>query len=59
MSECISSLYKSVKHNAANSVNRLILKKSRHIGFVVFIVHSSMGGSHGPPLEGKESMDTF
>ncbi len=33
---------KSVKHNAANSVNRSILKKSRHIGFGVFIVHSSM-----------------
>ncbi len=32
----------SVKHNAANSVNRSILKKSRHIGFGVFIVHSSM-----------------
>ncbi len=34
---------KSVKHNAAKSVNRSILKKSRHIGFGVFIVHSSMG----------------
>jgi hypothetical protein len=33
---------KSVKHNAANSVNRSILKKSRHIGFGVFIVRSSM-----------------
>jgi len=33
---------KSVKHNAANSVNRSILKKSWHIGFGVFIVHSSM-----------------
>jgi hypothetical protein len=33
---------KSVKHNAAMSVNRSILKKSRHIGFGVFIVHSSM-----------------
>ncbi len=33
---------KSVKHNAAKSVNRSILKKSRHIGFGVFIVHSSM-----------------
>ncbi len=33
---------KSVKHNAAKSAHRSILKKSRHIGFVVFIVHSSM-----------------
>ncbi len=33
---------KSVKHNPANSVNRSILKKSRHIGIGVFIVHSSM-----------------
>jgi hypothetical protein len=33
---------KSVKHKAAISVNRSILKKSRHIGFGVFIVHSSM-----------------
>ncbi len=32
---------KSVKHNAAKSTNRLILKKSRHLGFGVFIVHSS------------------
>ncbi len=30
---------KSVKHNA---VNRSTLKKSQHIGFGVFIVHSSM-----------------
>jgi hypothetical protein len=37
---------KSVKHNAAKSVNRSILKKSRHVGFGVFIVHSSMP----PPL---------
>jgi hypothetical protein len=29
-------------HNAAKYVNRSILKKSRHIGFGVFIVHSSM-----------------
>ncbi len=36
---------KSVKHNAANSVNRSSLKKSRHIGFGVFIVHSSMVGT--------------
>ncbi len=33
---------KSVKHNAAKSVNRSILKKIRHIGFGVFIVDSSM-----------------
>jgi hypothetical protein len=33
---------KSVKHNATKSVNRSTLKKSRHIGFVVFLVHSSM-----------------
>ncbi len=35
---------KSVKHNAAKSVNRSILKKIRHIGFGVFIVQSSMVG---------------
>jgi hypothetical protein len=35
---------KSVKHNAAKSVNRSILKKSRHKGFGVFIVQSSMEG---------------
>jgi hypothetical protein len=28
---------KSGKHNAANPVNRPIFKKSRHIGFGVFI----------------------
>jgi hypothetical protein len=39
---------KSVKHNAAKSANKSILKKSRHIGFDVFIVHSSMG-SRMPP----------
>ncbi len=33
---------KSIKHNPAKFVNRSILKKSRHIGSVVFIVHSSM-----------------
>jgi hypothetical protein len=33
---------KSVKHNAAKSVNRPILKEGQHIGFVVFINHSSM-----------------
>ncbi len=33
---------KSVKHNAAKSVNRSFLKKSRHLGLGVFIVHSSM-----------------
>jgi hypothetical protein len=37
---------KSVKHNAAKSVNRSILKKSLHIVFGVFIVHSLMGLSH-------------
>ncbi len=44
MSECtyLQSL-KSVKHNAAKSVNRSTLKKSRHIGFGVFIVHSLHG----------------
>jgi hypothetical protein len=36
---------KSVKHNAAMSFNRSILKKSRHIGFGVFIVHSFMRGT--------------
>ncbi len=33
---------KSVKHSAAKSINRSILKKSRHIGFGVFIVNWSM-----------------
>jgi hypothetical protein len=33
---------KSVKHNATKSVYRSILKKSRHYGFSVFIVNSSM-----------------
>ncbi len=33
---------KSVEHYAAKPVNKSILKKSRHIGFDVFIVHSSM-----------------
>ena len=41
---------KSVKHNAAKSVNRSILKKSRHIGFGVFIVHSSLAESIAPLL---------
>ncbi len=38
---------KSVKHNGANSVNWSILKKSRQIGFGVFIVHLSMGVAIG------------
>jgi hypothetical protein len=38
----VSPVHKSVDHNAAKSVNKSILKKSRHIGFDVFIVHSSM-----------------
>jgi hypothetical protein len=33
---------KSVRHNAAKSISRSILKKSRHLGFGVFIVNSSM-----------------
>jgi hypothetical protein len=45
---------KSVKHNVEKSVNRSIVKKSRHIGFGVFIVHSSNGprqcSTDGPPL---------
>jgi hypothetical protein len=45
---CLYIMYlqsiKSVKHNAAKSVNRFIIKISRHIGFGVFIVHSSMIG---------------
>ncbi len=39
---------KSAKHNATMSVNRSILKKSRHIGFGVFIVHSSMNDTIYP-----------
>jgi hypothetical protein len=38
---CLQSI-KSVKHNAAKSFNRSILKKGRHLGFGVFTVHSSM-----------------
>ncbi len=41
---------KSVKDNATKSINRSILKKSRHIGFGVFIVHSSMVGRKGLSL---------
>ncbi len=37
---------KSVKQHVANSVNRSILKKSWHIGFDVFIVHSSVRLNH-------------
>ncbi len=33
---------KSIELNAAKSVNRSSLKKSRHVGFGVFIVHSSI-----------------
>jgi hypothetical protein len=33
---------KSFKHYVVKSVDRSIFKKSRHIGFGVFIVHSSM-----------------
>ena len=49
---------KSVKHNAAKSVNRSILKKSRHIGFGVFIVHSSMGtGLVGGTQRGAQTIE--
>jgi hypothetical protein len=44
---------KSVKDNAAKSINRSILKKSRHLGFGVFIVHSSMGGVERVCLSGS------
>jgi hypothetical protein len=37
----VSPVFKSVKQNAAKSVNRSILKKSRHIGFCIFKVPSS------------------
>jgi hypothetical protein len=36
-------VYKICWTHATKSVNRSIFKKSRHLGFVVFIVHSSMG----------------
>jgi hypothetical protein len=36
---------KSVKHNVAKSVNRSILKQSRHLGFGVFTAHSPMAFS--------------
>jgi hypothetical protein len=38
---CLQSI-KSVNHNAAKSVNRSVLKRSRQFEFGVFIVHSSM-----------------
>jgi hypothetical protein len=38
----VSLVYKSVKHNAAKSANRSILKKNQYIGLDVFIVHSSL-----------------
>ncbi len=38
---CLQSI-KSVKHNAARSVDRSILKKSRHLGFGIFMDYSSM-----------------
>jgi hypothetical protein len=38
---------KSVKHNAAKSVDRSILKKSRHLKFGVYIVNLSMDGWEG------------
>jgi hypothetical protein len=53
MSEMYLQSIKSVKHNAAKSVNRASLKKSRHIGFGVFIVHSSMERGQGEGGSGK------
>ncbi len=53
MSEMYLQSIKSVKHNAAKSVNRASLKKSRHIGFGVFIVHSSMARGKGGVGRGK------
>jgi hypothetical protein len=44
---------KSVKHSAAKSVNRSILKKIRHIEFGVFIVHSSMGKGNRKTKRGR------
>ncbi len=41
----MSTVYPVVIHNAPKSVNRSILKKTRHLGFGVFMVHSSMGRS--------------
>jgi hypothetical protein len=38
----VSPVYKICSTHAAKSVNRSILKKSRHLWFGVFIVHSSM-----------------
>ncbi len=54
---------KSVKHNPAKSVKkRSILKKSRHKGFGVFIVHSSMertlGGGGRVELMGDQDIRT-
>ncbi len=45
---------KLVKHNAAKSVNRSILKKSRRIEFGVCIVHSSMVRTSGSMIEIRE-----
>ncbi len=38
-------VYKICLTHAANSVNRSILKKSRHLGYGVFIVHSSISAA--------------
>ncbi len=43
----VSSVYKNLLNTCTKSVNRSILKKSRHLGFGVFIVHSSMNVSDG------------
>jgi hypothetical protein len=43
---------KSFKQNAAKSVHRSILKKSRHKGFGFFIVYSSMVGVFGEGVVG-------
>jgi hypothetical protein len=46
---------KSIKHNAAMSVNRSILKKRQHKGFGVFIVHSSMLWVLPEPEAGRQA----
>jgi hypothetical protein len=53
---CLQSI-KSVQHNAAKSVNRASLKKSRHIGFGVFyssFVHGEGPGGRGEGGVGRE-----
>ncbi len=52
----VSPVYKICQTHAAKSGNRSILKKSRHLGFGVFLVHSSMVRDEISMLEFKSWM---